>query len=329
MMVCKITDNMKISFSTLCMLIVLNVFMGIAYAQAENQAGAGIRIVSSIKPLALLIQEISDDNDEVIVLLESQQDYDSTQLKPSQLQTIAQAEVIFYIDDGFEKFVTSAKKDDIAQFKYIQMSETPNLRLLGLRQSGELPQVAHNSLRFSQAYLSKNRNNIDWHIWLNPDNAIVMLRKIRDELSKIRPEKQHIYQERYEIFSRHLIHYSSEKAEMMMTVLDSPFFVLQDGLQYFEEQFGLQSKGIILQHGQKTPSTKHISKLQKLRNNYDVNIVIKEEQFSEQVITDIAGNKQFKVISVDSLAQGSFSQYEDYISYTDAITERIFSGLRK
>ena len=303
--------------------MMVNVVIDIDYAKAEPSKG--IKIVSSIKPLALLIQEIINDDDQIEVLLEPNQDYHFTQLKSVQLQKVAQAEVIFYIDDSFEKFVKNAKTSDSSQYKYIQMSETPNLRLLGLRKSGQLPYLAHDSLRFS----GNNQANIDWHIWLNPDNAIVMLRKIRNELSKLRPDKQDHYQERYEIFSRHLIRYSYEKAEMMMKVLDSPFFVLHDGLQYFEEQFGLQSKGIILQSGQKTPSTEHLNELQKIRENDGVNIVIKEEQYSNQVINSLASDKQFKVINVDYLAQSSFSHFEDYISYTDALTERIFSGLRK
>ena len=50
---------------------------------------------------------------------------------------------------------------------------------------------------------------------------------------------------------------------------------------------------------------------------------------SKKSNTSLASDKQFKVINVDYLAQSSFSHFEDYISYTDALTERIFSGLRK
>ena len=319
----KTRDTIKTVVTAFCMLMVVNIVIDIDDAKAESSKG--IRIVSSIKPLALLIQEIINDDDQVEVLLEPNQDYQFTQLKPAQLQKITQADVIFYIDDSFEKFVKNAKTNDSAQYKYIQMSQTQNLRLLGLRKSGELPQLAQDNSRFS----GNNQGNTDWHIWLNPDNAIVMLRKIRNELSKLRPDKQDSYQERYEIFSQHLIRYSHEKAEMMMKVLDSPFFVLQDGLQYFEEQFGLQSKGTIIQPGQKAPSSKHINELKNLRENYEVNIVVKEEKHPGKVITSLAGDKRFEVINVDYLAQGSFRHYEDYISYTDALTERIFSGLRK
>ncbi len=324
MLISKTKERLKTIVTAFFMLMIVNVFIAVDYAKAENSKG--IKIVSSIKPLALLIQEIINDDDQLEVLIEKQQNYQITQLKPAQLQKVDQAGVVFYIDDSFEQFVKNSKTNDSAKYKYIQMSETPNLRLLGLRKSGEMPSLANDNLRYS---LRENQSNVDWHIWLNPDNAIVMLSKIRDELSKLRPDKQNFYQERYEIFSRHLIRYSSEKANLMMKVLDSPFFVLDDGLQYFEEQFGLRSKGIILQSGQKVMSTKHLNELQKLRKVYDVNIVIKEEKYSNEVINTLAGDKQFKVIDIDYLAQGSLSNHEDYISYNDAITERIFSGLKK
>lgn len=269
-----------------------------------------------------------DENDNIDVLLEASQDHHSAQLKPSQRQKVDQADIVFYIDDGFELFVKNMKASDNAHYKYIQMSETPNLRLLSLRKSGEIPHLAHGNSRIGNND-GHNHSGIDWHLWHNPDNAIVMLRKIRDELTKLRPAKQASYQERFELFNQHLVRYSYEKAEMMMKVLDSPFFVLHDGLQYFEEQYGLHSKGIILRHGQTYPSVKHMSELQKIRESQGVNIIIKEEQYSDRAIEALSGDEKFKVLVVDSLAQGSFSKHEDYISYADAITKRIFEGLKR
>lgn len=305
-------------------------FASNAFADNSLSSTKGIKIVASIKPLALLIQEITSDNDSVEVVLESNQDHHFEHLKPSQRQKVDKADVIFYINDGFELFIEKARESDSDDYKFIQMSETPGLRLLSLRESGELPHLAHeNNARRLRDQYNHDHSGIDWHIWLNPDNAILMLRKVRDELTKLRPENKVLYQERYDIFSQHLISYSNEKAQMIMKVLNSPFFVLHDGFQYFEEQYGLESKGTILRHGQTAASANHVNELRKIRQSAGVTVVIKEEQYSDRAINNLAGGMPLKVVSVDSLAQGSLSNHEDYISYNDAIVEIIFKGLKK
>ena len=317
-----IVNKVKTNFLAIYFYLFACIFASEAFA--GEQIKDGIKIVASIKPLALLIQEIATGEDSVDVLLERNQDHHTIQVNPSQRSKVAQANVVFYIDDDFEFFVKKIKASDDSKYKYIKMSDTQNLRLLSVRKSGELPHLAHEYNPREHVHSS-----IDLHFWLNPDNAIVMLRKIRDELTKLKPENQVIYQERYEIFSQHLIKYSSEKAKMMMEVLNSPFFVLHDGFQYFEEQYGLEAKGIILQDGQIMPSARHLNELRKVRLDKNVNIILKEEQYSDRAIDGLAGNNAFKVINVDSLAQGSLGYVEDYISYTDAITEIIFKGLEK
>ncbi len=299
---------------------------------ADSEQKKGTKIVTSIMPLALLVNEIISDDDSIEVLLEKNQNHHIASLKPSQRKKVDQADIIFYIDDSFEYFLKKIKNSDNSKYKYIAIGDTSGLRLLSVRESGQSPHVAHDKLFRKEPKTNDdghNHSGVDWHLWLNPDNAIVMLMKIRDELTKFRPENEVIYQERYEIFSQHLIKHSMKKAKKMMEVLDSPFFVLHDGLQYFEEQYGLESKGTVLKDGEISASAKHLSMLKKIRRANDVNIIIKEEQYSDRAIQSLAGEKPFKIINVDSLAQGSLSQVEDYIEYIDAITETIFLGLSK
>ena len=304
-------------------------FVVVSVSASSNQ-GQGINIATSIKPLALLVKEIMADDDLVQEILSKNQNHHLVALKPSQRKIISQADLVFYIDDGFETFLSKIKSSDTDSIKYIALGDTPGLRLLSMRKSGQLPHVAH---------LEKDRkkklnhdhhvhSGVDWHIWLNPDNAMVMLMKIRDELTRIRPENEIVYQRNYEIFSQHLIVHSSEKAKRMMEVLHSPFFVLHDGLQYFEEQYALHSSGTILRHDENSASVRHLSQLRRVRQSKGVNIVIKEEQYSDRALKSLAGNQPFKVINVDSLAQGSLSRVEDYIEYTDELTNTIYQGLK-
>ncbi|MGH1428694.1 MAG: metal ABC transporter solute-binding protein, Zn/Mn family [Arenicella sp.] len=310
--------------------VISNLLFAVMPVEANSNDEQGVNIVTSIKPLALLVKEIMDDDDFVQEVLSKNQNHHLTSLKPSQRKMISQADVVFYIDESFETFLSKVKSSDAADSKYIALGDTPGLRLLSMRKSGQLPHVAHRNKSRKQAskHGHHGHSGVDWHIWLNPDNAMVMLMKIRDELTRIRPENEVVYQRNYEIFSQHLIVHASEKAKRMMEVLHSPFFVLHDGLQYFEEQYALHSSGIILRHDENSVSVRHLSELRKVRKDKGVNIVIKEEQYSDRAVKSLAGRQPFKVINVDSLAQGSLSHVEDYIEYTDELTNIIYQGLK-
>lgn len=325
----KDINIIKQIFGLLMVLTILLSVNGSALA-AESVNKTGIKIVTSIKPLAFLVNEIINDDDSIDVILDGNQNHHITSLKPSQRRKVDQADIVFYIDDSFEFFIEKIKNSDSSKNKYIAVGDTSGLRLLSVRKSGQLPHLAHAEDRLKRQKTQEKdhqHSGVDWHLWLNPDNAIVMLMRIRDELTRLRPENEEIYQERYEIFSQHLIKHAIKKAKKMMKVLDASFFVLHDGLQYFEEQYALESSGTVLRGEENSPSAKHLSKLRRIRKADNVNIVIKEEQYSNRAIQTLAGEKPFKVISIDSLAQGSLAQAEDYIEYMDEITEKIYQGL--
>jgi len=167
------------------------------WAEQEGVAEQ-IKIVTTIKPLALLVQELVNNDDAVQVLLDSKQNNHIELLNSLQKQKVSQADMVFYIHDKFEMFVTSMIESDGIKDKFIKVSDLPGLRLLSLRKSGQMPHTIHSVTKKQTKNKASNislhnHGGVDWHIWLNPDNAIVILMKIRDELTRMYPENEAIF----------------------------------------------------------------------------------------------------------------------------------------
>lgn len=317
----------------------------------QNNNSEKIKIVTSIKPIQLLVNDIQgtihSETHSAKVLLKNNQNHHLVSLKPSQRRQLADADVVFYIDSDFEIFLKKIIRfDKSKRTKYVALGDTLGLRLLSLRSSGEMPHSFHTSSITSSIAPSMENSDkghsphvyheedgghgesgVDWHIWLSPDNAIVMLGKIRDVLSDINPNQAMLYQRNFEKISNKLIAYSMQIAQKMKAVMHVPFFTLHDGYQYFEEQYGLQSKGTILRHDENSPSLKHLNEIKQAQQKNNIHIILKEQQFSNRFIDAIADKGKLKVVNLDSLGQNLSNESISYFEFLQVFTNTFYSGL--
>lgn len=122
------------------------------------KASDKIRVVTSIAPIATLFAMIAGEHADIIILSKSQNCPHHHTLKPSELKYIEDADVLSFIDKKFEGFISSIAKK--THGRVFEISKIPNLII----------------------------RDSNWHLWLLPSNAILILESIRDLLSELRPE---------------------------------------------------------------------------------------------------------------------------------------------
>jgi len=171
-------------------------------------------VIATIRPIQLLVDQIrygdNDDNNSAVnksqqqttaVVLEDNQDHHLSVLKPSQEKLIKKAHVVFYISDKFDAYIPKIKNNS-KDTLFFPLGTIKNLRLLATRKSGAMPHSYHGdinekpqletikasssngdrnsynnleNLSISHLNHAQHNSGIDWHIWLNPDNAILMM----------------------------------------------------------------------------------------------------------------------------------------------------------
>ena len=318
------------------------------YASAANDEPSNnlassnqeLKIVATIKPIQLLINDIRGQKNAAEVLLKDNQNHHVTSLKPSQLKMVTDADIVFYIDQDFETFLTKImRKDNEGRTRYVALGDTPGMRLLSIRESGQMPHTfveggnyyqgsyASQKTAISSFHAGHAGSAIDWHIWLSPDNAIVMLRAIRDVLIEVEPHKAQLYNKNFDRHADKLVNYSMQTAKRIKSVMYTPFFILHDGYQYFEEQYGLQAKATILRHRETTPSLRHLHTLKQTQKNKKVMIVLKDYQFSDHPIRALSADNNLQVINLDSLGLNLSEDTFSYIDFITSFTDDFFAGL--
>jgi len=285
----------------------------LAAYDTDMEESKTLKVVTTIKPIQWMVNDIvGDTNIEVDVLLEDEQSYNLRTLKPAQLRKLTSADFVFFIHDDFEKFIVKAR--ELGKAKYISLGELANLRLLSIRESGEMPHVVED-----------HSSAVDWHIWLAPENAILMMKKIAYLLSQENPAEKSTYIANFLKAKQQIMDLVKTTAQHLKPVLNKPFIVLHDGYQYFEEQYGLQAQATILKSDSRIDAVK-LTEIKRFIEDQDISVLLKEEQYPNHSIKPL--KKRVKVVELDSVGHGKASRLTSYVEFMEVFCNQFVFGLR-
>ena len=163
------------------------------------------KIVTTITPLASIVLMLVRDDAEVSSLVTNNICPHHYHLKLSDLEKIKEANIIIYIDDQFDNFVS--KLVDKNSSKIIKISNFKSIKIVA------------------------NKGHPNWHFWLDLDNIQILLEELSTELAQHFPEKRNsIYQ--------NLKHAKKRVADLAMIktkILSAlpKLILLSDSLEYF------------------------------------------------------------------------------------------------
>ena len=113
------------------------------FSTSSISASEKISIITSVKPLHSIVDAIATNSDQVELLVTTNQSPHDYQLKPSQLKAMQNANIIFYFDDNFETFMSSAFDILPPKVRKSSIIEKANLNLLQYRESGAWDKHLH------------------------------------------------------------------------------------------------------------------------------------------------------------------------------------------
>jgi len=177
-------------------------------------------IVASINPIYQIVLAITEDKNNSILIINpniSEHDY---QLKKSDAEFVAKADLIFYIDDDLEKNFAKLVKDKNSY----KMSQINEIKLLQRR---------------------SDPKKTDLHLWLNPENGVKIAEFITQKICEIDASNAKKYQKNLEKFKKEILKTQKNIRKNLQPIQNSGFVFYHDGYQYFEDFFDLKPLKII------------------------------------------------------------------------------------
>ncbi|WP_341764076.1 metal ABC transporter substrate-binding protein [Candidatus Tisiphia endosymbiont of Beris chalybata] len=180
--------------------ILIVLFTSHALASREQ-----IKIVTSITPLAAIIAMLVKEQAEVISIANNSGCPHHYNLKPSDLEKIQNADIVFYINEQFDGFIGKLMKGYSKNI--VKISNMPGLNIV------------------------KNNSYNNWHIWLDLYNVQVLLEQLVKILVEQFPDMRVYIHENLAKSKQQIETLSKIKKDRLSLLSD--VILLTDSLEYF------------------------------------------------------------------------------------------------
>lgn len=234
-------------------------------------AEARLQIVTTIKPLQLLVRAVVGDDATVDVLLDPRMSPHDYQLRPSDRSRLDRADVVFWVGPDMEVFMVPVLSSLGADTKIVALQ----------REIGATG---------------------DPHIWMDPLLAATMGHRIAAALAKLAPA----YAERWNANAAQLEQLLTEQDRQLREQLgriDRPrgYLVAHDAYGRFETRYGLHHREALTDNADLPPSVQHIARIEAALNAGEIGCVLREPASSPKMLQTLLKNRSLRVESIDAM----------------------------
>ncbi len=259
-------------------------------------------VMVSLLPIHSLVQGVMGDLGEAELLLSGGASPHGFSLKPSQVRALARADLVIRVSADLETFLNKPLSTLSNEAKIVILIDTDGLQLFEIREGGDWE--AHEE----EAQEAEGRHAPDPHIWLSPENATRIVRRIAEELTALDPENAAQYHANATRLEEQIAEIDQEIASKLKPLRDKPYLVFHDAYQYFEKHYGLRPVGSVTVNPEISPGARRISEI---RQNIGVSgalCLFSEPQFEPPLVEVLLEGTQVRRGELDpvgaSLAPG-------------------------
>ncbi len=234
------------------------------------------QVVVTIKPIYALTVGVMEGVSKPYLLLQGTESPHNYNLRPSQVRKLYSSDLVIWIGPSVEGFLekTIASLHD----KDLLLLEIQDLTLLKIRQN-DAWDIDHDH---------DSASHIDPHIWLDPQNAKIIVQTIAHKLSLIDSSNAVHYLNNSTKLIKKLEQFDQKLKLQLNSIKDIPYLVFHDAFQYFEKHYGLAVAGSIYKSTDRRLSAKRLAKLrQRLKS---ISCLFSEPQFEPipAIVEDIS-----------------------------------------
>ena len=295
------------------MLRFFSIFCFIFFSSFKLLASETKGVVSTIQPINSLVNAVIGNTGKTISLIPAKASPHEYKLKPSDTKKLQNANIIFFVSDHLESSVTKVFKNLPKNIKIINLMEEAGIKHLAIRDSeawerhdhhhGHGDDDDHDHDKHSKKHddHDDHEKEDDVHIWLSPDNAVKIIKKINKELSLFFPENAKTYNQNANQMIKKINQLKVELKKELLGIKDKPYIVFHDAYQYFETSFNLNAVGSVALEGDIASSPKQISFIKDKIVKLKASCVFQEPQFDSRLVQIVVEGTNAQIGILDPL----------------------------
>ena len=305
------------------MLKLLTIFSFMICFSFNLIASETIGVVTTIQPINSLVSAVIGNTGKTISLIPAEVSPHEYKLKPSDTKKLQNANIIFFVSDHLESSVTKVFENLPKNIKIINLMEDAGIKHLAIRDNEAWERHDHHNGHGDHDDHDKHakkhddhdhdkhakkhddhddhEKEDDVHIWLSPDNAVKIIKKINKELSLYFPENAETYDKNANQMIKEINQLKVELKKELSGIKDKPYIVFHDAYQYFETSFGLNAAGSVALEGDIASSPKQISIIKDKIVKLKASCVFQEPQFDSKLVKIVVEGTNAQIGTLDPL----------------------------
>lgn len=272
-------------------LLALVCLLALPCASAQDE----LFVVSTVRPLALIAKAVLGDQAQARAIITAQDSPHHFSLSPGDRLALASADLLVWVGPEFEVF--------LQQF-FSRQQDTPRLTVL------ELPDLVRHKL---------SDDSVDPHVWLDPDNALVIAAAIAARVSELDPANEPGYSANLARFTDRV---NAQKVRLdaeLGSVRDLRYAVYHNAYQYFEKRFGLSHGLALVANPEVAPGMRQTLAVRSQLAALAPACVLLEPDYNPDLLTTLLDGRDIKQVPVDPLGYDLPASEQGYVALLDSI----------
>ena len=262
-----------------------------------------ISVVASIKPIHSLVAAVMGDIGTPHLLLEAPSSAHHFTLKPSQARSLQAADIVFWVGPTMEQPLTKALATLAPQAQTLPLMESAGLVLINFdKVTPAHEKHDHEKHDKHDEHAKHDDHLINPHIWLDPQNAKIMLGVIAARLAKADPENASTYAANADSMAARLAILETDITSQLASYSAAKFLVLHDAHVYFERRFGLRNYGAITTEPDVMPTASRVKALRDELREHRFDCIFAEPFLGQKAVALIAEGSKVSIGTLDPIA---------------------------
>lgn len=286
-------------------------------------ASERIKVVTSLSFLKEFAERVGGERVDVKNLLTGLESEHSYTPKPGDIVLIREARVFIQIGAGLEIWVDSLVKN-AGNKGLIIVTTSEGIPLLKDTESAQ----NHDKQDMPEVDNLKGKHKLgNPHVWLDPENAKIMLKKITDILIRIDPGGKAYYLRNQGDYIREIDDTQKILNQGLRQIKDRRIITHHQAWPYFARRFGFTISGYIIQQVGSEPSARHLADLVKTIKKEKIKVIVSEPQLNQKIPRVLSEETGARLVTLTPIP-GGIPGTEDYLSMIKYNVNQLITALQ-
>ena len=262
-----------------------------------------IPVVATIPVLKDFVEQIGGDRVSAVSLLSGLENEHTYSPKPSDILAIRKARLFVQVGVGLEVWAAPLVKNA----GHATLTVVTTARGIAIiRDPGAIAPAA-----------GEPEHEGNPHVWLDPENAKIMVRHLTEALSAVEPAHADTFRANQAAYLHRLDGLQRELDTLVSSVRDRQIVVHHPAWPYFARRFRFEIVGTVVNQSGAEPSAQHLQALINTIRQRHVRVIVSEPQLNQKIPEMLARETGARVLVLTPLPGGlpGTASYLDLLRY--------------